>query len=33
MKKNQQKPLLNHNAQAVIILIIAFVITAILQNW
>lgn len=33
MKKNQQKHLLNHNAQAVIILIIAIIITAILQNW
>lgn len=33
MKKNQQNPLLNHNAQALIILIAAMIITAILQNW
>jgi len=33
MKKNQQKPSLNHNAQAVIILILAFIVTAILENW
>jgi hypothetical protein len=33
MKKNQQKPLLNHNEQAVIILIFVFIVTAILENW
>jgi uncharacterized membrane protein len=33
MKKNQKQPLSNNNIEAILILIFAFVVVAMFQNW